>query len=243
MEPFHCRIEQHAVLYGLLARAATAHGPAGREALISVTVEYGLERGRRMARYAAQEGIVPRGENYSLFKEWRSLPGQMCPGESVGEPSFTTTVTRCEWVESWKKYGLLEFGRTYCQYIDRKLYEGFQESCPTRRTLTVRSTLSAGDPVCRFDWGYARTPALAAWSAENQRELGDRYVRDFDFHTGDLLRVAWRVFQEKLGEEGRTICLTAWEEFGRMFGEECRKAVRAAAEEQGRRPDRNPPLG
>lgn len=217
-----CQIEHHAVLYALLARSAVLLGKAGEEAIKKATIEYGLERGRRMASYAEQEGIAPCAETYSIFKEWRPpREGQMIAGQSDETPSYVTRVNRCEWVDSWKKHGILEYGRLYCIHIDRSLYQGYQ----SERSLTVRSLLSAGDQTCTFDWGFAKSEDTEKSVSRMREQVQDRYVKDFTFHTADLLRIVSRVLVQELGQEGRIACEQAWTQFQELFGAEYSVAI------------------
>lgn len=229
MDEKQCSIEHHAVLYALLARNALAIGDDGKRALKNATIAYGNERGRRMANYAQKEGIIPCGETYPIFKEWRA-PGEEgnIPGESGNLPSYTTRVIRCQWTESWKKHGLLEYGRYYCHDIDKSMYQSYQQF----HKLTIHGLLSAGDEMCIFDWGYPRTLDMAAQIAEKQGEIGERYVRNFNFHTADLLRTVASVLQEECKERGEHACQRAWEEFQEIFGTEYSKVVEQSARKE-----------
>lgn len=225
-----CQIEHHAVLYALLARGAVLLGKAGEKAIEKATIEYGLERGRRMARYAEQENITPCAETYSIFKEWRPpREGQMTAGPSDEDPSYVTRVSRCEWVNSWKKHRILEYGRLYCVHIDRSLYQGYQ----SERGLTVRSLLSAGDQACTFDWGFPKNEGTEKTVSRMREQIQDRYVKDFTFHTADLLRVVSRVLIQELGQEGGTACEQAWAQFRELFGAEYSAAILDRARQEG----------
>ena len=210
-----CEIEHHAVLYGLFAREAAQAGIRGRCTLGKATAQYGRERGRRMAAYAAAEGIEPSMPAYSLFKEWRPpRPGMMAAGEAISTPEYATSVCRCEWVETWKKYGLLEYGKTYCLYVDKNLVKGFQPELE----LDIPALQSLGDPCCTFNWGYEKNDSIAQWQQQKQAEIGEKYVRDFNFHTAHLYGTMCRIFQEELKEQGVEICSRAAEEFASIFG-------------------------
>ncbi|MCI8453993.1 MAG: L-2-amino-thiazoline-4-carboxylic acid hydrolase [Lachnospiraceae bacterium] len=221
-----CTIEHHAVLYALLARAVLKKGRQGRQYLEAFTEQYGTERGKRMAACAALESVEASALTYPIFKEWRGEPGQMQTGMEENTSRFVTYVSRCQWVESWKKYGLLEFGKPYCRLIDKALYSAYQPEAK----LEVCSLLSAGDEQCRFDWGYERDADSARRVKELQERVGIKYVRDFDFHTSDLYRVACQVFGACMGAEGETVCKNALKEFGDIFGEDAKRRVLEAAE-------------
>lgn len=228
MDKKQCGIEHHAVLYALLARRALEFGAEGEKALKDATIAYGNRRGRRMAGYARKEGIIPCGETYPIFKEWRSSAEEKnIPGESESLPSYTTRVLRCQWTECWKKYGFLEYGKYYCCDIDKSMYQSYQQS----HKLTIHGLLSHGDTACIFDWGYPRTSDIAIRITEKQEEIGERYVNNFNFHTADLLWSVSVTLFEKFGERGKKACQGAWEEFRDIFGSEYVEVVEQSIRE------------
>jgi len=230
MKPVVCEIEHHAVLYGYLARRAIEAGLESRRALAAATYRYGLERGMRMADYAAAEGLPRTMPTYSLFKEWRpQRPGQNIPGESVKRPHFLTSVARCEWAETWKKYGLTPYAKTYCLYVDKALVKGYNPELE----LDIPANLSFGDDYCEFSWGYDRTPEIDAELKALGEKIGTKYVRDFNFHTAHLYCCIARVLRDQLGEAGAEIARASLREFTETFGEPYREALRDAAAENG----------
>lgn len=230
MEQVNCQIEHHAVLYGLIAKFAMEYGEDGQRAIEEATRQYGLERGKRMAEHARQEGMACNGETYPIFKEWRApKPEQMVAGTALNWPHYTTTVQRCEWVESWKKHNLLCHGKLYCQHIDENLYEGYQ----SMHKLSVRSLLSAGDNCCMFDWGYRRSEEAGATIIVQQKEIGEKYIRNFDFHCADLLHKAGVQMELILKDAGAEICLKALKQFIDIFGEAYYLAILSALEQEG----------
>ena len=216
MENTHCVIEHHAALYGFLAKRAVEKGLESRRALAKATYRYGLERGMRMADYAEAEGLEKTMETYSLFKEWRPpLLGQNIPGDSVKQPHYITSVARCEWAETWKKYGLTSYAKTYCLYVDKALVKGFNPHLE----LDIPANLSFGDAYCEFDWGYSRTPEVDQQLKELGEKIGTKYVRNFDFHTAHLYTCISRVLRDELGDIGEEISREALVDFREVFGE------------------------
>jgi hypothetical protein len=215
-----CGIEQHAVLYALLVREALGHGKAGDKAARDATARYGRERGARMAQKAIANGDELTRANYRLYKEWRPpQEGLMVPGPVPQKtPSFITQQVRCEWAESWKRHGLREFGKMYCRYVDRYLCRGWSEDYEVQ----ITTLLSEGDDRCTFDWGYALTPELEKELSQKSAVLGDKYARNFDYHTGHLLHAMTSEFTEQLGAKaGETICSAALKAFEKKFGKDC----------------------
>ena len=153
----------------------------------------------------------------------------MIPGESVKSPFFVTTVKRCEWVETWKKYGLLEYGNMYCRYVDKQFVKGFNPELE----LDIPALQSLGDPCCAFNWGYERTAEIEAELAQQREQVGEKYVRDFLYHTAHLYCAMSRTLVEELGDEGKDIVNRAAAQFCAMFGEEYKWAMKQSAEENG----------
>ena len=228
METVVCTIEHHAAMYGFLAREAIRAGLEGRRALSVATQRYGWERGARMAEYADHEHLEHTMETYALFKEWRPpQPGQCVPGESVKSPHYLTSVVRCEWAETWKKYDLLPYAKTYCLYVDKALVKGFNAALE----LDIPANLSFGDEYCEFNWGYDRSPEKERWLNELKTQIGEKYVRDFTFHTAHLYCCISRVLREELSEVGEQICAAGLRCYVEMFGEPYVEVLKAAAAE------------
>jgi hypothetical protein len=230
VEKATCVIEHHAVLYGLLAKEAICQGLEARCALGVATARYGWERGQRMAQYAKEEGVEATMPTYAIFKEWRPPAlGQMVPGQTLKSPHYVTTVCRCQWVETWKKYGLLEYGKTYCLYVDKNLVKGFNPALE----LDIPALQSFGDPCCIFNWGYERDANTELALSTLQTKIGEKYVRDFDYHTAHLYSSIYKSLKEQLGVQGQEICHRAMEQFVKLFGEPYRKAIQVQIQKNG----------
>jgi hypothetical protein len=226
-----CGIEQHAVLYALLVKEAIERfGKAGEKAACDATARYGRERGARMAQRAIANGDDLTLPNFRLYKEWRApKEGLMEHGAVTKSPSYTFTVTRCEWNESWRKHGLIEYGKMYCSYVDRYLYKGWSE----QYELIIHKLLSTGDDICSFDWGFEMTPEIETYLDKKRASYGDRYARDFDYHAGHVLHALCSEFSEQLGaEKSAEIRKAALKQFEEKFGKECVQALLAAFPQQ-----------
>ncbi len=218
-------IVHHAVLFGLFARnAAASAGDAGLKAIEMAVRTYGRERGGRMAQRARADGQVPTMSNYLAYGEWQAREGQMAMTERSKSPVYQTEVTRCEWNETWKRFGLAEYGHLYCENVDTSLVEGFTGA----DTLKVHSFLSCGAPCCHFEWtGFDMTPEGEAAFRDLKRQNGDRHVRGFDYHTAHLRFTFARVLEQLLGEPGSAIVHKTDEDFKAAFSEAQLTAVLA----------------
>ncbi len=183
-------IRDHALIYALCAKEiCSALEKEKAEALIEeITVSYGRKRGERMRTKAEENHEKADINAYLIHGEWKGKPHE---NESVMEfhPDRTVSrVSRCAWYDTWKQYGLEEYGRYYCRYIDQALCEGFDGSFD----LKVESVLSHGDPECRFVWSEASDPDYVQ---KTKSENKDRYILPFDFHTEEFLQCASAVLE------------------------------------------------
>ncbi len=218
-------IERHAVLVALLAKhAIEACGEAGREAFLKGITRMAYERGTRMAVRAILDGERLTAAAFQVYGEWRPQPGEM-EAALVEEPSGAVTVVRdCPWNNSWKKYGLLAYGKLYCEVVDDALARGFH---PELR-CTVPCTLSHGAECCRFEWGTSFSEEEERSIGRKKADLGERAVKDFDYHIGHILYSVGGELRVQLGDAGAMATERAETEFAALFGRACLDAARKA---------------
>jgi hypothetical protein len=211
-----CKIEHHAVLFAIFAKhAISLEGEEGRAAVMEGLALYGRERGRRMAKRAREHGDSPVPQAYRIYGEWVSEPGQMQDETWRKSPEYITRVLRCEWCETWKKYNLLEYGKLYCEVVDRNLALGFN----SEYNLKVTSFLSRGEKCCEFHWGFEMTEEAGKFIDRRRKEIGLSCVRDFNFHTAHLFSALSRETIRCLGDKpGKDIIDSAFSEFTGKFG-------------------------
>lgn len=210
-------IDDHAVLYALLVRAAIRRcGPAGERASRQATTLYGRERGVRMAMRCLAAGLPLTGETYLEFGEWFDDRGWSVFRVGSYEP-FELNAQVCGWHDSWKKYELSEYGKIYCEIIDGELYRGFNPELE----LTVTQTLSHGHEKCGF-----LLSGMACASADDKKLIDERrskrlksVVKDFLYHAGHLLSAFRRTWLLELGLPLATEMLAAAStEYEKIFG-------------------------
>ena len=192
--------EHMATLFGLLCRATEEL--AGEEVFGRVipwcVARYGRERGSRMAQRCLADGRPLTMLNYRCYSEWRPQPGTHQHNLISRSPVYSTMSTTCSWNDAWKKHGLSKYGPYYCNYVDKNLVWGFNPSID----LKIHSFLSEGADGCHFEWtGLEMTPENEELMAKTKAELGDRYVKNFEYHTAHAYFTMGRVLREELGEE------------------------------------------
>lgn len=224
-EPGTCTIEHHAVLYALLEKEALEQcGERGRHAMTEATAAYGTERGRRMRAHALANGDPATPFTYLAYGEWSPKPGQMEVVDFSVQPNYITHVKKCEWCRCWALHGLMEYGKAYCQNVDKCIAHGYDPDFD----LGVHSLMSAGDNVCEFDYGFTMTPALQEELANIRKRIGTSAQKDFNYHTAHLWSTCRRVLLEQLGaEQGADVADAALFSFTRRFGSAYTDAILA----------------
>lgn len=217
-QKIECGIEQHAVLFALLAKyASEANGENGEKAILAGVVRYGNERGQRMAARALANGdSVDDIINFFAYTEWKPLHGQMEMNALVKDGKFVQHYTKCAWNNAWTKYKLNESGKLYCVSIDHAVLEGFNP----KLHLNVSCNLSWGAPYCEFDWQLALTDADQKRLAAKKEVLGMSCVKNFNYHTGHLLQVIQSTLNQQLGQPGQIAVDQALAAYSDLFGVE-----------------------
>lgn len=183
-------IREHALYYACLARAIMEEEslPAEQKEplLKEITQAYGIRRGRRMRDNAHAEGLPSDLHAFFVTGEWEGWPGENRSQLISEEGMSESRVDVCAWYDTWKKYGLLEYGKYYCRWIDQAIAEGFSGSF----RLTVLCTKSQGGRVCRFVWDES--------AGEPVREK--RYLLPFSYHLNELRKTAKEVLRKSAPE-------------------------------------------
>jgi hypothetical protein len=208
-------IEDHAVLLALMTRQAeSAHGAAGRAAAARSIKYYGRERGMRAAMRCLADGEPLSMANYILYGEWDDPKGVSKTEAAAFEPNYMTRVTTCGWCEAWKRHGLLEYGRVYCDSADENLVCGFNPAL----TLKMDKILSRGDEYCSFDWIGCEFKDAGEIS-RRRKNLVPRVTRDFLYHCGHALSTFRREMCFALGMiKGEEIISQSLCEYKKIFG-------------------------
>lgn len=208
--------EHHAVLFALIVKRLEENWTETYRGVVKAGVRrYGFERGRRMAARALEHGDDCRAENYLCYGEWRSsdYPEQ----QSIVEASvpYTLKVKSCCWCEAWKRHGLMEWGKLYCEDVDTALTIGFNPEYP----LELRGILSHGADGCRFVYpAIVMDERTKSYVSEKKKSLGDTALRDFSYHTAHLFWTMLDETERRLGKRGREAVEQALNDWGGIFG-------------------------
>jgi len=218
-------IDDHAALYGLLAKHAEALcGQAGYDASARATVLYGKERGVRMAMRAIADGAPLTFQSYFLYKEWADTKNWSLSSLVSVLPEYHHRTTVCGWNETWRKFSLERYGALYCTYIDASLVKGFNPEL----ALHVNTCLSHGHAYCDFNWGnvgFTSSEDIAALE-KKARQIAPKSTKDFLYHTAHVLSALRRTYYLELGViSAKQILINALNDYVTFFGPEKEAAL------------------
>jgi len=194
-------VEHHAVMFGLLARAVLeVCGESGREIVKAGTRHYAHGRGHRMRLRCQRDGNPTDMIHYMAYGEWTPEPGTMEIRTRQKSPVNRTLVVKCPWMTAWKKYGLSDYARHYCDYADFALVEGFDGGL----ALDMDSWMARGDSGCGFTWNGADLNGESEAEIARVKTLNRKDgVLDWEYHTAHMYYAFCQVFEKLLDPETR----------------------------------------
>jgi hypothetical protein len=145
-------------------------------------------------------------------------------------PIYQTSVVRCGWYDTWRKYGLAKYGPIYCAEIDKNILFGFN---PQLR-LTMGKVLVNGDDCCCFQWidcCFAEKAEFDGIMDKRARLLPD-IAKGFLYQAGHLLSAMQRTICLEHGLiAGDTIIDRSLREYAEIFSEEKAELIHAQAQQ------------
>ena len=216
-------VEQHAVLIGLTGKYLEKYaGEYGTDLFINCIVKYGNQRGQRMRNRAIRDG---RPLNYETFLAYGELKLDTLPGDysvKSQSPVYINCCHRCMWDEAWKKFGLSQYGKWYCRYIDINLVQGFSNDM----VMIARTMKGLGDDCCTFvNVGYEQTEESKQRIVRLKEDLSGRYTRDFLYHEGHFLNAVRRICKNPLKDNYNRFEAELLQEFASIYGNKIAESV------------------
>lgn len=218
--------KHHALLYSCMAKVAIDRlGETGRQAMLDGAVAYGEQRGRRMAKRAAIDGVPINAKSYLLYGEWWDKDKESDFSCTAYEPEVRLGCTVCPWCAAWQQAGHGEYGELYCSVVDAALARGFGLE------LEMQTSMALGSDRCRFRFPGQRI------SADEQQELKEQAARlglkakmGWEYHDAHMYAVLRDTLQKAAGEQGLAVASAGLDYFGQLCGEEARQAVAELAD-------------
>jgi pyrroline-5-carboxylate reductase len=218
--------KMHALLLGLFARNAKAlAGEQGQSAVETGVIQYGMERGARMAKRAENNGDTLSSFNFQVYGEWTSAPGDMEAKHLKDGAQYIAEVTKCPWYTTWQSYGFLEEGISYCKHIDESVSKGFSEDVP----FSVLGVRPLGDESCRFVWKDLPFDKETLTNiGEKKKSVGASTVKDWEYHTQHLFSSLKNSLTESLGDGATEVVDKVLSDFTIVYGEYATEVLKKA---------------
>ena len=205
--------QHHALLFAWIAREAIARASEDMAVpvLRAAVRQYGEQRGRRMALRAQQDGQPLSMASYLSYREWEAPAGEM---QQTGVPwrgDLRVQVRRCCWATTWQQEGLTEYGKYYCQEIDKALVRGFNADL----VVDVKGTRTNGSRMCQLVYHGAFEGTLVHEEAQRDQE---KRMLPWSYHTAHLYATMSTVLERELGSAGVAASQAALDVFAARFG-------------------------
>lgn len=115
-----------AQLFSSLAKSIIAKlGPEEGETLLKEAVEYfGKKRGEKIAERVKAEGKDLTFKNWLIYTDIDSSKN-FRPIVSIDDGDFIAKVKHCSFFKAAEEWGLGEYAKIYCKYVDYKILEGY----------------------------------------------------------------------------------------------------------------------
>ncbi|MHB8106944.1 MAG: L-2-amino-thiazoline-4-carboxylic acid hydrolase [Candidatus Cryosericum sp.] len=216
--------EHHALLFGWIAREAVLRiGEKEVAPVLCAGVRlYGQQRGHRMALRAQQDGQPLSMASYLSYREWEVPVGEM---QQTGLPwrgDLRTQVRRCCWATAWQREGLVDFGKYYCQEIDKAVARGFNPDL----VVDVKGTRTNGSRMCQIVYRDAFKGTLIHEEAQRDPE---KRILPWNYHASHLYATMSAVLERELGSAGVGVSQAALATFAARFGRAMADIVTADA--------------
>lgn len=210
------------MLFAYIAKEAIdAFGEAGRAAVIRGVERYGYQRGRRMALRAQMDGSPLDALSYDLYGEWECFPGQVECAAVKEEGRFCLRYSRCPWYTEWKHFGMLEYGRCYCDHVDMAILKGFGIS---NGALTGSRVDGCGTCDLVFTGEGCTGAAYERYEAQ-KAQLEERAKMPWAYHVGHLYQALRDEIEGSFHKEGLRALRRALKSYGLQFGENAKHLV------------------
>jgi hypothetical protein len=185
---------------------------------------YGISYGRRMAERAKADGRPNDFVSYLLYGEidFSETGNEMQITQKT--PYVEVICSQCGWHDAWRRHGMLEMGRLYCQEIDSAIMRGFKPDFK----FEVDGTLTSGAPRCRlmyFDGELGDETLLRFVTAKG--EVGESALRPFASRVAKMYEVLSAILSQRFGAAGEQAVAAAMRAFADEYGEEMTATVLA----------------
>lgn len=136
-----------AQLFATVAKHVIKHlGVQNGEKLLKEAVEeFGFERGKRIAEKVRKEGLELSFKNWLIYSDIDSMKN-FRPITTTPDGDFLAKIKHCTFFNAAEDWGLGDYAKYYCKYLDYKILEGYNPEIK----LILKDRYSTGDKRCFF---------------------------------------------------------------------------------------------
>jgi len=120
-------------------------GEDGKKVIESAVKKYGEERGRRIAELVQSLGKELSLKNFFIYGDLDSRSITKYKPKLV-DGNFELNIRDCVFCNSCKDWNLEDYGKIYCQYVDKAILRGYNPDLK----LEIPSRMMFGDKNCHF---------------------------------------------------------------------------------------------
>ncbi len=213
----HLTEKHHAILFACIAEKVINEigekngGPLLRRAVL----EYGRQRGKRMAMRALNNGHDLTMDNYLAYCEWRVPKDAMEIRFLTKNPHARVNIFKCPWHSIWEEHNLIKYGKYFCMEIDAALVKGFNPDLE----IEIHSTRTNGGGLCDFVFKGARLSLFNALFLLYKKKIrpGKSAVMPWSYHTAHLYKTMGVLIKKELGSRADGIIQGALSCFSSFF--------------------------
>jgi hypothetical protein len=117
-------------------------GEKGRKAIIEAVKRFGEERGKRIAELVKSLGKELDLKNLFIYYDFDTTNLALTP--EIVDGNVEITITKCPFAQGCKDWGKEEYGRIFCEYVDKAYLRGYNPNL----ILEIPLNLTKGDKAC-----------------------------------------------------------------------------------------------
>ena len=117
----------------------------GEQLLKEAVEEFGFQRGKRIAERVKNEGLELSFKNWLIYTDIDSMKN-FRPITTTPEGDFLAKIKHCTFYNGAEEWGLGEYAKYYCKYVDYKILEGYNPDIK----LILEERYSTGVKRCFF---------------------------------------------------------------------------------------------
>jgi hypothetical protein len=116
----------------------------GEKLIKDAVEEFGLERGKRIAEKVKALGKPLSFKNWLIYSDIDTL--NFKPISSIENGDFIAKIKKCTFFNAATEWGLEEYSKMYCDYVDYKILEGYNPDIK----LVLKQRQDMGTNRCVF---------------------------------------------------------------------------------------------